>query len=83
MAARNCLVEVEGMKIGTLKVTDFGLTRHLEGKEAYKVKFQEKLPVKWSALESLDSFIWTQASDVWSLAVLFWEVVIFGTFLQD
>jgi hypothetical protein len=49
------------------KVADFGLTRELdEGVDYYKLKETAKLPIKWMAMESLETRIFSQGSDVWA-----------------
>lgn len=50
----------------TVKVADFGLARDVYDKEYYSVhnKTGAKLPVKWMALESLQTQKFTTKSDV-------------------
>ncbi|KAK1187334.1 RON protein, partial [Pygoscelis papua] len=50
----------------TVKVADFGLARDVFGKEYYSVRQHRhtKLPVKWMALESLQTQKFTTKSDV-------------------
>lgn len=50
----------------TVKVADFGLARDVYDKEYYSVhnKSGVKLPVKWMALESLQTHKFTSKSDV-------------------
>lgn len=50
----------------TVKVADFGLARDVFGKEYYSVRRHRhaKLPVKWMALESLQTQKFTTKSDV-------------------
>lgn len=50
----------------TVKVADFGLARDMYDKEYYSVhnKTGAKLPVKWMALESLQTQKFTTKSDV-------------------
>lgn len=50
----------------TVKVADFGLARDVFGKEYYSIQQHRhaKLPVKWMALESLQTQKFTTKSDV-------------------
>ncbi|NWI50015.1 RON protein, partial [Calyptomena viridis] len=76
LAARNCMLD----ETLTVKVADFGLARDVFGKEYYSIRQHRhaKLPVKWMALESLQTQKFTTKSDVWSFGVLMWELVTRG-----
>lgn len=76
LAARNCMLD----ESYTVKVADFGLARDVYDKEYYSVhnKGGVKLPVKWMALESLQTHKFTSKSDVWSFGVLLWELMTRG-----
>ncbi|NXG76875.1 RON protein, partial [Baryphthengus martii] len=76
LAARNCMLD----ETLTVKVADFGLARDVFGKEYYSVRQHRhaKLPVKWMALESLQTQKFTTKSDVWSFGVLMWELLTRG-----
>ncbi|NWS09285.1 RON protein, partial [Motacilla alba] len=76
LAARNCMLD----ETLTVKVADFGLARDVFGKGYYSIQQHRhaKLPVKWMALESLQTQKFTTKSDVWSFGVLMWELLTRG-----
>ena len=71
LAARNCLVA----NFSVVKVADFGLSRQLdEGAKVWRSDQVLRLPIKWTALESLDDRVFSEKSDVWSFGILAWEI---------
>ncbi|KAM4651359.1 macrophage-stimulating protein receptor [Discoglossus pictus] len=76
LAARNCMLD----ETFQVKVADFGLARDVFDKEYYSVRRHKnaRLPVKWMALESLQTQKFTTKSDVWSFGVLIWELMTRG-----
>jgi serine/threonine protein kinase len=63
-----------GKSVGyTIKIGDFGLA-HSIGYKNYYEKKGGQLPVRWTAPEALSHGKFSQASDVWSYAVLVWEL---------
>uniref|UniRef100_A0A8R1I9Q6 Tyrosine-protein kinase n=1 Tax=Caenorhabditis japonica TaxID=281687 RepID=A0A8R1I9Q6_CAEJA len=67
IAARNCLYD----KKNHVKLSDFGLSR--QG-SVYKMKKATKMPTRWLAPESLTTFTFTRASDVYTYGVLLYEI---------
>ncbi|XP_065097049.1 macrophage-stimulating protein receptor [Paramisgurnus dabryanus] len=76
LAARNCMLD----ESYTVKVADFGMARDVLEKEYYSVQDHRKakLPVKWMAIESLQTQKFTTKSDVWSFGILMWEMLTRG-----
>lgn len=72
LAARNCLVD-DGLVI---KIADFGMGRVID--DLYTARTGSKMPVKWSAPESLCYNAFSSASDAWSFGILLWETVTLG-----
>ncbi|XP_024139497.1 tyrosine-protein kinase BTK [Oryzias melastigma] len=73
LAARNCLVDANG----TVKVTDFGLSRYVLDDE-YTSSVGSKFPVRWSPPEVLLYSKFSSKSDIWAYGVLMWEVYTLG-----
>ncbi|KAM8917498.1 macrophage-stimulating protein receptor-like isoform 2-T2 [Spinachia spinachia] len=76
LAARNCMLD----ETFTAKVADFGMARDIYDKEYYSIQDHKrvKLPVKWMAIESLQTQKFTIKSDVWSYGILMWELITRG-----
>ncbi|XP_066917660.1 receptor tyrosine-protein kinase erbB-4-like isoform X2 [Clytia hemisphaerica] len=75
LSARNILVT--GKK--QVKISDFGLSKVLNDTQTeWVMDSSESLPMRWLAPESLTSGVFTSASDVWSYAVVLWEMFTFG-----
>ncbi|KAE9416605.1 hypothetical protein Angca_005034, partial [Angiostrongylus cantonensis] len=67
LAARNCLYD----RTNTVKISDFGLSRP---GSSYKMKTAQKMPIKWMAPESIQTFTFTQKTDVYTFGVLIYEI---------
>lgn len=78
LAARNCLVDSNG----TIKVTDFGLSRYVLDDE-YTSSAGSKFPVRWSPPEVLLYCKFSSKSDIWAFGVLMWEIYTQGRMPYD
>ncbi|XP_078603211.1 uncharacterized protein LOC144877181 [Branchiostoma floridae x Branchiostoma japonicum] len=78
VAARNVLITGDDVA----KLSDFGLAHDVYTTTTYissgKNDAEELLPLKWMALESLETRKFTCESDTWSFGVLLWEIAAFG-----
>lgn len=75
LACRNVLIG-EGKIV---KVSDFGMSRMVKVDNPVYVKTSHgNLPRKWMAIESLQDYEFTTASDVWSFGIVLWEIATLG-----
>nr|CAD7446556.1 unnamed protein product [Timema bartmani] len=74
LATRNCLVG----KAYHIKISDFGTDNELYADDYYKVDGTMALPIRWMAWESVFQGKYTTKSDIWSFAVLLWEILNLG-----
>jgi len=44
----------------------------------YEASNMKEIPVKWTAPEALNFFMYTTLSDIWSFGVLLWETFSYG-----
>ncbi|KAI6195227.1 Tyrosine-protein kinase [Aphelenchoides besseyi] len=68
LATRNCLVCV---KYGIVKISDFGLSSVGNVQTMDRTK---PAPIRWLAPEVLSTAKYGKAADVWSLAIVWWEI---------
>nr|XP_054761155.1 tyrosine kinase receptor Cad96Ca-like [Lytechinus pictus] len=74
LAARNILL---GLRL-ECKVADFGLARSMNDDEEYIMMSRSRMPIRWMAPESLNHDVYSTKSDVWSFAVVMWEILTLG-----
>uniref|UniRef100_A0A1I7Z837 Protein kinase domain-containing protein n=1 Tax=Steinernema glaseri TaxID=37863 RepID=A0A1I7Z837_9BILA len=75
LAARNILVAEDE----TVKIGDFGLSRELGMHDYYRPDSARQLPIRWMAPEALQDGTSTVHSDVWSYAIVLYEIVTYGS----
>ena len=80
LAARNILLCHLGDhdKNIVAKVADFGLSKKLTQKNYYRKVERNYVPWKWMAFEYLEDNVFKIKSDVWSYAVVIWEMFSLG-----
>ncbi|CAF2677173.1 unnamed protein product [Rotaria sp. Silwood2] len=74
LSAKNILIS-EHMDI---KISNIARYRPKYDTDYYKIA-NRSLPVRWMAIESLLSGIYSEMSDIWSFGVLLWEIFSYGT----
>ena len=74
LACRNILIFNES----EVKIGDFGMMRRVASDGIYTMQEKRKVPIAWSAPESLRKRQFSEKSDVWSFGVLLWEIFTFG-----
>lgn len=60
-----------------MKISDFGLSRDVHYNDYYRKKGNGRLPIKWMALEALDSHVYTIYSDVYVLTRIYLSTRLF------
>lgn len=70
LAARNVLIDDRK----TLKISDFGLSRH----GIYTNTKTRKLPLRWLSIEAIRDNLYSSKSDVWAFGVVLWEIGTLG-----
>ena len=63
------------MNDSSVKLSDFGLSSFLDGPSD---DVSVKLPVRWCAIEVINSQPYTTKSDVWSFGILSYEIFSYG-----
>ncbi|CAF0751826.1 unnamed protein product [Adineta steineri] len=74
LAARNVLLAENRV----CKIADFGLARDLTQTYYYRKQTDGRVPVKWMSPEALFDRKFSTKSDVWSYAILAWEIMTYG-----
>lgn len=76
LAARNLLVTFTDNTF-TVKVSDFGMSKHMES-ESYYTSEAKMIPVKWCSLEVVQYGKFSFKGDIWSFGVVMWEIFSYG-----
>jgi serine/threonine protein kinase len=74
LAARNVLVASDL----SCKISDFGFAKHTQEEGFVESNTQFQVSYRWLAPEVFDTHTFTVQSDVWSFAVLMWEMFTYG-----
>eukprot|EP00050_Salpingoeca_kvevrii_P017244 m.63290 g.63290 ORF g.63290 m.63290 type:complete len:1790 (-) comp7448_c0_seq1:173-5542(-) len=70
LACRNCLMGSDG----TVKVSDYGLSREMADKDYYRMATQRPMPLRWMSPETVLTLKFSPATDCWSFGVTMWEI---------
>eukprot|EP01119_Soliformovum_irregulare_P026024 TRINITY_DN979_c0_g1_i12.p1 TRINITY_DN979_c0_g1~~TRINITY_DN979_c0_g1_i12.p1 ORF type:complete len:393 (+),score=118.91 TRINITY_DN979_c0_g1_i12:340-1518(+) len=73
LALRNVLVNLE-KRFFVAKLADFGMAKMVDARSRSLTSTQERIPLRWSAVEVLEHGIFTEKSDVWSFGCMLWEL---------
>uniref|UniRef100_A0AC35G888 Protein kinase domain-containing protein n=1 Tax=Panagrolaimus sp. PS1159 TaxID=55785 RepID=A0AC35G888_9BILA len=71
LATRNCLLNSTHEVV---KISDFGLSRKSDINYEYVAMHNPRLPFRWLPIEALHDKIFSTKGDVWSFAVVVWEL---------
>ncbi|GAB5353800.1 hypothetical protein AAMO2058_000065100 [Amorphochlora amoebiformis] len=74
LACRNLLMKSNGSVV----ICDYGLSHKLEDNSNYYEMRTSKFPWAWTSPETLVSKKFTRKSDMWSMGVTFWEILMEG-----
>ncbi|XP_076271676.1 discoidin domain-containing receptor 2 isoform X2 [Rhynchophorus ferrugineus] len=74
LATRNCLVG----KDYQIKISDLGSYRESYAQDYCRIAGSEPMPLRWMAWESALLGKFSNKSDVWSFAVVLWEILTFA-----
>ncbi|XP_028404269.1 tyrosine-protein kinase ABL2-like [Dendronephthya gigantea] len=74
LAARNILLDENEVA----KIADFGMAKDVYLRGMYCKETSGFLPVRWMAIEAIESCIYTVQSDIWSFGILLWELYMDG-----
>ncbi|XP_019858667.1 PREDICTED: tyrosine-protein kinase SRK3-like [Amphimedon queenslandica] len=78
LRAENILVYINIGDHNTVKIANFHLIQHLNGKKYWTVKEDTKVVLRWTAPEFFTLNRLSIKSDVWSFGILLWELATKG-----
>eukprot|EP00049_Salpingoeca_infusionum_P022795 m.8825 g.8825 ORF g.8825 m.8825 type:complete len:2078 (-) comp5402_c0_seq1:291-6524(-) len=70
VAARNVLVSSKKR----CKISDFGLAREIDDDDSYYRSRGGQVPVRWTAVEALETRKYSEKTDVWSFGIVLYEL---------
>lgn len=76
LAIRNCLIA----RGNVLKISDMGLARAVdESTQTYTSQGGDPVPLRWTAVEAIEKYLYSEKSDVWAFAITAWEIFAMGS----
>lgn len=75
LAARNILLNESRDGSIVVKIGDFGLCQYADH---HYINYEDSVPFRWSAPEVISRKNYAKASDVWSFAIVMWEIYTCG-----
>lgn len=74
LALRNILINSNKI----IRIADFGLARQHKGKDYYRIRNENQLPIRYVSPECFETEKFTEKSDIWSFGVCLYELFSLG-----